>query len=253
MAVGMTVLASCTVTTTDQESIDAVIMENESLNQKNSSLSAEIDKLNEQIEKEGASAEAELASLQDQLDAAQKENQELEEKYSSYKERMSEYEALEAAEAEARQIEAERVKAEEAEKQASIAEEERLAAEQASREAEEKAKLGYETGITYEQLARTPDAYVGELVKFKGEVLQVVDGEDETDIRLSVHWSDYGYYDAEQVLYCGYDPSILDVRLLENDIITIYGQSIGLFSYQAVTGAKISLPGIWIDKIEISN
>ena len=120
-----------------------------------------------------------------------------------------------------------------------------------SLEAEEKEKLGYETGITYDQLARNPDDYLGQKVKFTGEVLQVMEGDTENQIRLSVHWNSYGYYDSDQVLYCGFDPSIISFRLLEDDIITIYGYSLGLFSYEAVSGATITLPCVWIDKIEL--
>ena len=56
-------------------------------------------------------------------------------------------------EAEARRIEAERLIAEEAAEKERQAEEARQAAEQAAREAEEKEKQGYDTGITYDQLA----------------------------------------------------------------------------------------------------
>ena len=45
------------------------------------------------------------------------------------------------------------------------------------RKAEEKAeKEKYNTGITYNQLNRNPDDYVGEYVKFSGEVIQVSEG-----------------------------------------------------------------------------
>lgn len=47
--------------------------------------------------------------------------------------------------------------------------------EEARKKAEEEAR-GYETGITYDQLARTPDEFEGKKVKFSGKVIQVSEG-----------------------------------------------------------------------------
>ena len=210
-------------------------------------LQKQVDDANSQI----SSLQADLTKAQSDLQTAQSDLKSVSDEYAAYKEQMSPYEGLSEAEAEARQIEADRIKAEEAAEQERKAEEERLAAEEAAREAEEKEKLGYETGITYDQLARNPDDYMNEKVKFTGEVVQVLEGEGETDIRLAVHWNSYGWYDSDQILYCGFDPSILSFRLLEDDIITIYGYSLGLYSYEAVSGATITLPCVWIDKIEL--
>ena len=105
----------------------------------------------------------------------------------------------------------------------------------------------YDTGISFEQLSRTPDKFVGSKVKFTGTVLQILEGTDENQGRMSTS----GAYD--DVIYFGYDPSILDVRLLENDVITIYGESYGLWSYETVLGATITLPCIWVEKIEFGS
>lgn len=180
---------------------------------------------------------AEKESLAAELESVSKE-------YSDYKESMSEYEGLAAAEARAREIEAESIAESKAKE-----EEESIATEQAEQEAREKA--GYDTGISYIQLARNPDNYKGQKVKFEGEVLQVMEVGKENQIRLAVHKNQYGEYGPDEVLYCGYDPSIISYRLLERDIITIYGTANGLFSYEAVSGATITLPAVWIDKIEL--
>lgn len=105
----------------------------------------------------------------------------------------------------------------------------------------------YDTGISFEQLSRTPDKYVGSKVKFTGTVLQILEGTDENQGRMSTS----GAYD--DVIYFGYNPSILDVRLLNNDVITIYGESYGLWSYETVLGATITLPCIWVEKIEFGS
>lgn len=109
--------------------------------------------------------------------------------------------------------------------------------------AEREAK-GYETGITYDQLARTPDQYEGKKVKFYGRVVQVIESDDEIQIRLAVN----GDYNA--ILLGGYDSDIVSSRVLEDDYITIYGTSSGTISYESTMGATITIPGVWITKID---
>lgn len=205
----------------------------------------------ESVKTELAAAESNLTALQSQFDdaqsqlgTAQKENESLsaalndvQVDYAAYKESMSEYEGLAAAEVEARRIEAESLAQAEAESKAAAESEAQAAAEAA-------AKAGYETGITYDQLARTPDDYEGKLVKFNGKVVQVINGDDEIQIRLAVN-SNY-----DTILYCGYDPDIVSSRILEDDIITIYGTSMGLISYQSTMGGTITIPAVYVDKID---
>lgn len=114
--------------------------------------------------------------------------------------------------------------------------------EKAKREAE-KAK-GYETGITYNQLARTPDKYEGKKVKFSGKVIQVIEGDDTVQIRLAVK----NNYDT--VLLGEYRKDIVSSRVLEDDHITIYGVSVGTISYKSTMGGTITIPGVYIDKIK---
>ena len=135
------------------------------------------------------------------------------------------------------------------EENARKAEEERKAAEVKKEEerkaAEAKEKQGYNTGITYKQLARTPDDYVGEKVKFKGKVVQVMEGDGETQIRLAVD----GNYD--NIIYGAYDSSIVSSRVLEDDYITIMGVSGGLLTYTSTMGGDITIPSVLVQKIDM--
>lgn len=115
--------------------------------------------------------------------------------------------------------------------------------EKEKREQEEKEKRGYDTGITYNQLARNPDDYEGEKVKFTGQVIQVVEGSSDVSIRLAVG----GDYD--RIIYGTYDKSIVSSRVLEDDYITIRGISEGLLTYESTMGASITIPSVSIDKI----
>lgn len=138
-------------------------------------------------------------------------------------------------------------KAEEAKakKKAKEKEEAKKAAEaEERRKQEEEEKKGYDTGITYDQLARTPDDFEGEKVKFKGKVIQVMEGDDSTQLRVAVN-DDY-----DNVIYVEYEDGIVDSRVLEDDQITIMGISAGLLSYSSTMGGKITIPAILVDKIE---
>lgn len=190
----------------------------------------------------------EIASLSAKNNELERELSSLQDEYSLYKESMKAYEGLAAAEAEARKIEAESIAASkaaaesEAEASRVAAEAEAAAAAAAQKEAEE--RMGYETGITYDQLARTPDEYKGKKVKFSGKVIQVLEGDGTVEIRLAVN-SNY-----DTILYCAYQSSIVSSRVLEDDKITVYGTSNGLLSYKSTMGGTITIPSILIDKID---
>lgn len=197
---------------------------------------------------EKEATQSELATTKESLSKLQTDYDSLQSEYTSYKEQMKPYEEMEASEAEARTAAAEqekkRIEEEEAQKKAEEEAAAQLAAEEEARKQEEKEKMGYETGITYDNLARNPDDYNGEKVKFTGKVLQVMEGDTENQIRLAVS-SDY-----DTVLYCGYSPSIVSSRILEDDIITIYGTSVGTISYKSTLGGTITIPGVFVDKID---
>lgn len=115
--------------------------------------------------------------------------------------------------------------------------------EAARKKAEEEAR-GYETGITYDQLARTPDDYVGEKVKFSGRVIQVSNSDDDVQIRLAIN----GDYD--QVILAFYPKDLVKSKVLEDDQITVYGVSLGDYTYEAVMGNAVTVPLIMVDKID---
>ena len=191
------------------------------------------------IEKERTELQNKYTDLDNQYNALSSSMDALENEYGEYKEKMKPFEELSEKEAEARKIEAEKV----IEQQKKEEEEKRRKEEEKKKQEEAK---GYETGITYDQLARTPDDYVGKKVKFKGEVIQVIEtsGESTIQIRLAVN-SDY-----DTILLGEYESDIVSSRILENDIITIYGVSAGTISYESTLGATITIPGVLIERID---
>lgn len=113
--------------------------------------------------------------------------------------------------------------------------------EQAKIEAD---KASYSGDYTYEQLARNPDTYIGNKVKFSGKVLQVMEG-SVNYLRVAMN-SDYN-----TVIFVTYDKEELTYRLLEDDMVTIYGSSLGVYSYEAVSGATITIPWIMATYIDL--
>lgn len=222
--------------------------ENEQLSKDKQQLTTEKDNLSSENEK-----------ISNDLKTQKTEFEKVTADYSAYKEKMKPYETLSVAEAEAKTAEAEQQKVaaekakkeqEEADAAAKAAAESEAAAAKAAAESEaaaakaaEEAK-GYESGITYDQLARTPDDYKGQKVKFSGKVLQVLEGDTEVDIRLATS----GGYD--NVIFAAYAKDLVTSRILEDDQITIYGTSLGLYSYESTMGGTITIPSIWIDKID---
>jgi hypothetical protein len=132
-----------------------------------------------------------------------------------------------------------------------LSDEEKSAAIEYISDAEEKQRLideamGYETGLTFEEISRNPYDYYGDKVKFEGYVLQVMSNLYIEDVlRVATD----GKYD--DVIYCTYDEKSLDYRLLEDDHIIIYGTVQGITSYETVLGGSVTLPQIAVDRIDL--
>lgn len=105
-----------------------------------------------------------------------------------------------------------------------------------------KENYGY---VDYKELARNPDPYKGKSLSFSGKVIQVIEEDDETHHRIAVN----GDYDS--VIYVAYPKDIVASRILEDDYVTVYGTSLGLYSYQSTMGGKITIPAIYLDRIEL--
>lgn len=213
----------------------------------------------------------EYEDVKGQLDSKIEEYDNLVTEFNEYKESMAVYEELSEEEAknqadkektereEREREEKERKEKEEEEKKAkeeeerqaeeeAKAEEERKKEERAKKEEEErlaKEAQGYETGTTFEDLARNPDDYIGEKVKFYGKVLQVMEDDSYIQIRLAVN----GDYDS--ILLAEITEEQLNgSRILEDDEITVMGTSFGLYEYTATLGQQITLPAVIVDQIE---
>lgn len=213
-----------------QSEVDASTADNEKLVQQIS-----------QLESTNEESALKIKELEDKVKEAEPffllKDEERKEKEAEVKRKEEEAKAKKAAEEAAA-----KAKADAEAKAKADAEAEAAAKEKA--EAEEKERIGYDTGITYDQLARTPDDFIFEKVKFRGTVVQVMEGDGITQIRLAVN-DDY-----DTILFGEFDSTVVDSRILEDDTITIRGLSSGLMTYESTMGGSISIPGISIEQVE---
>lgn len=131
----------------------------------------------------------------------------------------------------------------------------RAADEKAEKEKAKKEKKDYIASCKtykYKDIARNPDKYYGKRAKFKGEVVQVIEGYFTTTLRVDVTKGKYGIY--TDTMYVVYTPkSANESRILEDDIITIYGELAGIETYETVMGASVSIPKIEAEYITINS
>ena len=109
---------------------------------------------------------------------------------------------------------------------------------------------------SYNDIARTPDNFKGKNVKYYGEVVQVSEGiYNSVILRVGVSCTKYQYidgYSCPDILYVTYVYSEGEPRILEDDMITLYGTIKGLKSYTSVLGANITIPEITAKYIDIN-
>lgn len=100
---------------------------------------------------------------------------------------------------------------------------------------------------TYDEIARDPDNYYGMYATFTGEVIQVLEDGNSLQMRVDVTRGKYYYEDTMFVFYERPEGSS---RILEDDIIQMWGQLTGTISYESVMGNTITIPSIDVEFVE---
>jgi hypothetical protein len=96
--------------------------------------------------------------------------------------------------------------------------------------------------IAYDELARDPDKYKSTKVKFTGKIVQIQDNGSNIILRVNVTKGEYNIY--KDTIWVNYSYSPNEKKLLENDIVNIWGESKGTKSYQSVLGGQITIPEV---------
>lgn len=122
----------------------------------------------------------------------------------------------------------------------------RKAAEEEAKRQEEEAKKEaeahkYETGLTWEDIAR--EGKVGTLGQFEGKILQVINSSYGTSYRIAING------DYNTVMYVEDILGKATETLLEDDYVYFKGKSTGTTSYTTVLGAKVTIPSFMVDEI----
>lgn len=91
--------------------------------------------------------------------------------------------------------------------------------------------------IPYDKLARNPEKYDGDIIKLKGKIIQVMEGDNgSAEYRVALG----EYYD--EVIYVTYIREESSGRFIEDDEVTVFGRSEGLYTYTSVGGSEITIP-----------
>ena len=161
--------------------------------------------------------------------------------------KINNYEAERVAQEKAEAEEAERKQQEEEQK--AREEQERLEGEQKQQQIEQEKQEFKDScnTYTYEQLARNPAEMIGTRVKLVGEVIQTMYDGNIVQLRVNITKENGYYSDTVYVRYI-----IEGDRILEDDIITIYGTAMGEVSYTSILGAEITLPYIEAEYVDIN-
>lgn len=114
---------------------------------------------------------------------------------------------------------------------------------------EEEYKAACTVGYDYKTLARDPKPYIGKKAMFRGQVIQVMEDSGITVLRVNVNQDEYGYW--EDTMYVIYVPDIDEPRILEDDIITMYGEMMDLMTYETVIGTSVTIPQLYASYIDI--
>lgn len=131
-------------------------------------------------------------------------------------------------------------------------EEKKIAEEKAKKEQEKAAFKESCQTYTFEQMARNPESFKGTNVKVTGEVVQALYGTSSVDLRVNI--TKEGTYTTyyTDTIYVTYYPEEGEDKILEEDIITVYGTSQGDYTYTSTLGTPVTLPLIYGKYVEIN-
>ena len=91
--------------------------------------------------------------------------------------------------------------------------------------------------VTYEELYRNNEKYVGKIVHYTGQVIQIVGGTAaKQQLRVNI-----GNYVNNKIIYV---PDYSGERLLEGDEIELYGLVTGLYSYLSTERIEFTVPSV---------
>ena len=101
----------------------------------------------------------------------------------------------------------------------------------------------------FKEIARNPEQHKGEFAVLNGEVIQVMEEGGDYMLRVNITKGEYSWTDTIMVYYEGDGDNN---RILEDDIITMYGQLAGMYTYTTVMGSENSVPLLYAEYVDIN-
>lgn len=101
----------------------------------------------------------------------------------------------------------------------------------------------------YDEIFRNSSKYLNKKAKFTGEVVQVI-GSSSMELRVNVTRESYGYYTDTVYVTCN-KSAFEGERVLEGDVITMYGTLMGTKTYTTVRGDEMTIPKFEAKIIEL--
>ena len=103
---------------------------------------------------------------------------------------------------------------------------------------------------TFEEIARNPEKHKGEYAKLIGEVIQVLEENGAYTLRVNITKGEYDIWtDTIMVYYVG---DADNNRILEDDMVTMYGQLGGMYTYTTIMGGENTVPLLYAEYIDIN-
>lgn len=111
---------------------------------------------------------------------------------------------------------------------------------------------------TYEEIARNPSDYEGKKAKFEGQVIQVLESGNDITLRIDItkeanEFAEGGYLWSDTIYVEYTRKASNESRILEDDIITVYGTMNGTKSYTTIVGSETTIPFLQAEYVDIPN
>lgn len=102
---------------------------------------------------------------------------------------------------------------------------------------------------SYDKIARSPGEYKGKYAKVYGKVLQAMQDKSNGKITYTLRIGTGGRYYYDNVILAVYTADESEPRILEDDMITAYGQLMGEYTYETVMGNEMTIPAMSIEYV----
>lgn len=101
--------------------------------------------------------------------------------------------------------------------------------------------------VSYDDLARNPSVHKGNNYVFNGKIQQVIEVDGQSQYLINVKYDGFSW---ENPIFVVINSEYMDGRFLEDDVVTFYGISSGLYTYETVLGSQKTIPSMYAYCIE---